>query len=47
MDEQHSAQTDPAFPTLVSQILHDFPNLQATDDPSTLLGRMLTYKGDQ
>lgn len=29
--------TDPAHSTLVSQILHDYPNLVATDDPNTLL----------
>lgn len=41
-----TALTDPpAFPTLVSQILHDFPDLQATDDPSTLIGRMLRHGG--
>jgi len=29
--------TGPAYPDLVSQILHDYPHLAATDDPDTLL----------
>lgn len=39
--------TGPAHPTLITQILDTYPGLQPTTDPETLLGRMLTYKGDQ
>lgn len=47
MSDPTTEPTPPTPPTLITALLAQYPGLQPTSDPDTLIGRMLTYKGDQ